>query len=133
MKSSVNIEERDLSVIEFNALRPTGSDLTRLRYFDKFSHSHHLRIPNYTFQARARFHTCRWTLSLLPSQLPQKPAHRIIILVNNAFFKWNNRVVGNVNVLGAHFGAAFGDVAEADAEFVFQQLSAIQSVKRMHL
>lgn len=37
-----------------------------------------------------------------------------------------------MNVFGADFGAAFGDVAEADAEIVFEQGDAIEAVERMH-
>src|SRR5437660_7875839 len=67
------------------------------------------------------------------SKPAQKPAHRIIILVNYALFKRNDRIVGNVNILGTDFRAAFGDVAVTDAQFVLQQLSPIQAIERVHL
>src|SRR6266542_3568746 len=73
-----------------------------------------------------------WSTSLLAGQLSQKPTHRIVKVIHDSLFQGNDGVVGDVNVFGTDFGAAFGYVAESDAEFVFQQFSARQIVERMH-
>src|SRR5712691_4234735 len=70
--------------------------------------------------------------TLLTRQLSQKPPHRIVEVVNHALFQRNDRVVGDVNVFGTDFGAALGDVAEADSKFVLQQLTSIQAVEWVH-
>src|SRR6266478_2719052 len=72
------------------------------------------------------------SVSLLASKLSQEPAHRIVEVIHHSLFQRNDCVVGDVDVFGANFRAAFGYVAESDAEFVFQQPGAIQTVKRMH-
>ena len=40
---------------------------------------------------------------------------RIVELVHYPLLHWDNRVVGNPNVLGANFGAALGDIAITNA------------------
>src|SRR5260370_2507563 len=52
--------------------------------------------------------------------------------MNRWLLQGNGGGVGDVNVLRANFRAALGYVAESDAEVVFQQLGAIQSIKWMH-
>lgn len=44
---------------------------------------------------------------------------RIVVLVNDALFQRDDGVVGNGDVFGANFGAAFCDVAVTDAEKIF--------------
>src|SRR6266581_2158749 len=69
---------------------------------------------------------------LLPRQLSQEPTHWIVEIIYNSLFERNDRVVGDVDVFGTNFRAAFSDVAVADTELLFQQLGSIQTVKRMH-
>ena len=55
------------------------------------------------------------------------------MLVNNTLFERNNSIIRDGNVLRAHLCTAFCDVAVADAEQVFEILSAAFGVERMHL
>src|SRR6185369_11299184 len=70
---------------------------------------------------------------LLPSEHPEQPLHRIIEPVDHALLHRNDRVVGDVNVLGAHVRAALRDVAQPDAAFFPQMLQPIIRVERLHL
>ena len=45
----------------------------------------------------------------------EQARERIVELVHHALLHWNNRVVGNANVLWANLGAALGDIAIANA------------------
>jgi hypothetical protein len=62
----------------------------------------------------------------------QEPSYWIIVLVNNALFQRNDRVVGDMNILGTYFGAALRDVAQPDAQIILQQISPRQAVQGMH-
>src|SRR5437867_2640017 len=70
---------------------------------------------------------------LLLPEPAQQPHHGIEELVGHPLFERNDRVVGDVDVLGADFGAALGDVAEAHARGVLHEGRAIDGVQRMHL
>src|ERR1700687_5591330 len=71
--------------------------------------------------------------SFHPSNLPNQHEHGIIEFVNHALLQWNDRIVRDVDLLGANLGAALGNVAEADAELILQQARARLRVERMHL
>ena len=43
------------------------------------------------------------------------------MFIDDSFFERDDGVVGDADVLGADFGAAFGEVAVADAKFVFEK------------
>src|SRR5882724_12794175 len=66
------------------------------------------------------------------SDLPNQHEHRIIKFIHNALFQRNDRIIRDVDLLGAHFCAALGDVAETDAELILKQLGASLRVERMH-
>src|ERR1035437_4044461 len=69
--------------------------------------------------------------TLRPDFFPE-PAERIVVFVHDAFFQWNDRVVGDGDVFGADLGAALGDVAKADAVRLLQLWQTIFCVKRVH-
>src|ERR1700675_3105987 len=69
---------------------------------------------------------------LCPSNLPNQHEHGIIKFIHHALLQWDDRIVRDVDLLGTNFGAALGNVAEADAELVFQQARARFRVERMH-
>src|SRR6202795_2359403 len=74
-----------------------------------------------------------WFLSLFrPSNLPNQHEHGIIEFINHALLQRNDRIVRDVDLLGANFGAALGDVAEADAQFILQHAGARFRVERVH-
>src|SRR5437667_12002714 len=52
--------------------------------------------------------------------------------IDDPFLERNDGVVGDVNVFRADFRAAFGDVAEANAEGLLEEWSAIDAVHRVH-
>src|SRR5439155_1358554 len=54
-------------------------------------------------------------------------------LVGDAFLQGDDRVVGDVDVLGADFGAALGDVAQADALGFFEVGLSVLGVEWVHL
>src|SRR5215472_2454980 len=59
--------------------------------------------------------------------------HRIVVVVDDAFFERDDGIVGDVDILRADFSAALRDVAEPDAEAIFEQLRAIEIVRGVHL
>ncbi len=69
---------------------------------------------------------------LCPSNLPNQHEDGIVEFVDHALLQWNDRIVRDVDLLGTDFGATLGYVAEADAEFIFQQARARFRVERMH-
>src|SRR5580700_7041094 len=52
------------------------------------------------------------------SDLPHQTQQGIVKIINDPFLERNDGIVGNVDVLWADFGAALGDVADADATFI---------------
>src|SRR6059036_3158919 len=69
---------------------------------------------------------------LLAPELPQEPDDRVEA-VRHALLERDDRVVGNVDPLGAHLGAALGDVAEADAGRRAGELGPVTRVEGVHL
>src|SRR5580704_4643654 len=55
---------------------------------------------------------------LLGSERPEQLRDWVEITVHNAFLQWNDRVIGDGDVLRANFRAALGDVAVSDAVLV---------------
>src|ERR1700721_262523 len=71
---------------------------------------------------------------MLPAHdFAEEHGQRIIELVDDALLQRNDGVVGDVNFFGTDFAAAFGDVAEANAEAILEQAGTIKAVNRMHL
>src|SRR4029453_2003421 len=72
-------------------------------------------------------------LSCLPSaNLSKKPRNRIVMVFDYALLQRDDCVVCDVNIFRTDLCAALGDVAEADAEVLFEQLCARQAIQRMH-
>src|ERR1700730_10903056 len=69
---------------------------------------------------------------LCPSNLPHQHEHGIVEFVNHTLLQWNDRIVRDVDLLGANLGAALGNVAEADAELILKQPRARFRVEGMH-
>src|SRR3989442_15879567 len=63
---------------------------------------------------------------------PRAP-ERVVEVVDDALLQGDDRVVGDVDRLGADLGAALGDVAVADAGLVLQVATAGGGVERVHL
>src|ERR1700682_6106703 len=61
------------------------------------------------------------------SDLPDQHEHRIIKFIHDALLQRNDRIVCNVDLLGAHFRTALGDVAQTDAKLILQHLGATSS------
>src|SRR5262245_37117079 len=59
--------------------------------------------------------------------------HGIVELIDHALLEWNDGVVGDGDALGAHLGAALGDVAETDPMCLLEIARAVRGVERMHL
>lgn len=70
--------------------------------------------------------------SRFPKNLPHEPEDGVVKAVDDTLFQGDNRVVGDVDVFGADFGTAFGDVAESGAEFIFNFWDAVFGVQRVH-
>ena len=58
---------------------------------------------------------------------------RVVAVVDDPLLQRDDRVVGDVDALGADLGAALGDVAEAEATLVGSEVEPVERVKRMHL
>src|SRR5579863_6767041 len=60
--------------------------------------------------------------SLVPSRyLTHHTEYRIVEIIDHALFERDDRIIGDVNLLGTNLGAALGDVAQPDAKFVLEQ------------
>src|SRR6266446_9273326 len=68
-----------------------------------------------------------------PSDFPHQHEHGIIEFVDYAFLQRNDRVVGDVNLFGTDFCAAFRNVAQTDTEFILEHSGARLGVEGMHL
>lgn len=69
----------------------------------------------------------------LAEETAEEPGYRIIELGDDSFLQRDDGVVGDLDFLGADFGAAFRDVAETDVPFVFEIAKTVGCVFRMHL
>src|ERR1700693_1802698 len=67
-----------------------------------------------------------------PQDLPPEPGHRVVAGVDHPLLHRDDAVVGDLDVLGAHLGAALRDVAHAEAAIV-GQLAPVVDVERVHL
>ena len=76
---------------------------------------------------------CRCFLLPPPQNLPEESFDRVVVLVGDAFFHWDDGVVGDVDVFGADFRAAFCDVAVADAALFFEEGRAVFGVEGVHV
>src|SRR5881628_1081201 len=81
----------------------------------------------------------RWFLSrsrrsrfALTSKLPEQPDDGIVA-VGHPLLERDDPVVGDVDVLGAHLGAALRDVAEAHAGLLPHELRPIAGIERVHV
>ena len=63
----------------------------------------------------------------------QEPKDGIVELIDDALFHGDDGVVGDVDVLGADFRAALGDVAVAETALPFEEWHAVDRVERMHI
>src|SRR5205814_8123266 len=72
-------------------------------------------------------------LVLLPAHAAERPGDRIVVRADDALLERDDRVVGDVNVLGADLGAALRDVAEPEAVLRANEVDAIVRIERMHL
>src|SRR5581483_3972199 len=68
-----------------------------------------------------------------PLHSPREARDRIVAAVDHPLLQRNDGVVGDADVLRTHIGAAFRDVAIADACLVFHEVDAVPSVEWMHL
>src|SRR5581483_3918558 len=64
---------------------------------------------------------------------PKNPLERVVEFVDDSFFERNDGVVGDFDFFGAYLGAAFGDVAVADAAGIAEVADAVGGVERVHL
>jgi hypothetical protein len=57
----------------------------------------------------------------------------VVEFVHDALFHGDDGVVRDVDFLGANFGAALGDVAQPDAEFLAGHGRAVDAIQRVHV
>src|SRR5882724_5702980 len=84
-------------------------------------------------QLALRAARCRGVVPRAPADLGAEPDQRIVLAADDALLQRNQRVVGDLDVLGADLGAALGDVAVAEAEVVLRDLPPVRGVGRVHL
>src|SRR5919197_1004758 len=75
----------------------------------------------------------RFTSLALAGHLSPQHGKGIEIRVHDAFFQRNDRVIGDMNRLGADFGATLGNVAVADSTVAAEVVAGVSVVGRMHL
>src|SRR3954447_823390 len=68
-----------------------------------------------------------------PADLGAQPGDRVVLAVHDAFLHRDDRVVGDVDALGADLRAALGDVAHAETRGVLGELAAVVGVERVHV
>lgn len=64
---------------------------------------------------------------------PKQPRDWIVELVDDALLHWDDRIVGNADVLGADFRATLSNVAVSDAVALLEIAHAILGIQRVHL
>src|SRR6478672_1675368 len=67
------------------------------------------------------------------ADLVAEPDERVELPVDHALLHRDDRVVGDLDALGAHLGAALGDVAHPDARRALGQAPAVMGVERVHV
>src|SRR6476659_4300866 len=77
----------------------------------KVSNAKRLRSPPRDLATASR---CSLLLPL--EELAAQPDDGVVLTVGDAFLHRDQRIIGDLDVLGADFGAALGDVAVAEAE-----------------
>lgn len=65
-------------------------------------------------------------------QASPDPGKGVVKSTGNTFFEGDDAVIGDADVFRADFSTAFGDIAEADAENIFEVLQAVEGVQGMH-
>src|SRR5208337_3292746 len=110
------------------------------RFYRRNRGTNLLAALNLRFRNRASspsFLSRHWSVFPVPllfaKNAPNNTSDRIVELVDYTFLQRNDRVIGDVDILGADFGAALGDVAESHSAFFFQILQTIGRILRMHL
>src|SRR5262245_36040681 len=68
----------------------------------------------------------------LTTDLAQEPRDRIVVAIDDALLERDDAVVGDVDMLGAHLGAAARNVAHARPELLLQLGDAIIGIERVH-
>ena len=67
------------------------------------------------------------------TDLAAQPRHRVVRGVDHPLLQRDDGVVGDLDVLGAHLGAALGDVALAQALLLLEELAPVVDVEGVHL
>src|ERR1700748_2722185 len=76
----------------------------------------------------------RGALRLRPhGDLRAEPDQRVVLVPGHALLHRDDRVVGDLDVLGADLGAALGDVAVPEAKVVLSDVPPVGLVGRVHL
>src|SRR5450756_958256 len=68
-----------------------------------------------------------------PGDLRAEPDERVVLAARHALLHRDDRVIGDLDVLGADLGAALGDVAVPEAELVLRDVPAVRLVGGVHL
>src|SRR5882762_9172162 len=93
------------------------------------SRSSALAWYSWIFRTTSRSGPSRFALS---SELPEQPDDGVEA-VDHPLLERDDAVVGDVDVLGTHLGAALGDVAQAHARLLLHELRAVASVEWVHV
>src|SRR5690242_9894540 len=65
--------------------------------------------------------------------LAAEPDQGVELAVHHALLHRDDRVVGDVDVLGTHLGAALGDVAHPETRGALGELAPVVGVERVHV
>src|SRR5918997_6301070 len=74
-----------------------------------------------------------WSGPRALEDLLAQPDDRVVLAVDHALLERDERVVGDLDVLGADLGAALGDVAVAEAVLLLRRLLAVGDVEGVHV
>src|SRR5215510_1177455 len=117
MKRTANIENRNLLAVDLDHRGLARRNIVRAGYSYELGHciSDRLRLIARTLSIAQSVHNPLRLFPRFPSEFSQKPIYRIVKIIDYAFLQRNNRVVGDVNIFGTDFGAAFRDIAKSYA------------------
>ena len=91
------------------------------------------RAPATRLRPCRRTRGCGWRPSSTGAGSCAQPDQRVVLRVDDALLHRDDRVVGDLDVLGADLGAALGDVAHAEAVLRLRLALAVPRVERVHV
>src|SRR5205807_10493563 len=111
-------------------MNPTSSDTN---IAERMATAGIIALPRWAARRLLVETACRGAATAVAAQLAADEVDRIPVRVGVALLQRDDRVVGDVDVLGTHLRAALGDVAEPETALGARLLHSVEHVLGMHL